>query len=262
MGEAGKLLVTTSWDDGHPADLKLAELLAKYRVTGTFYVPTRNSEGPAVMNESQIRQLASAFEVAGHSIDHVVLTRLERDEASRQIRENKRWLENVTGRPVPGFAYVRGRYNTMVRDLVEEAGFEYGRTVENLHHSVAGDPFLLPTTIQLFPHDPGVYVRNFLRNPRPVRVRLLLAALAPGSLSQRIDRMIKSCAGAGGYFHLWGHSWEIDEHGLWDTLEAALSRLSSASDAIEFVTNHEAHRSRSARLTRPPSAQAARNSVS
>ena len=31
--------ITTSWDDGHPLDLRVAELLAKYGLQGTFYVP-------------------------------------------------------------------------------------------------------------------------------------------------------------------------------------------------------------------------------
>lgn len=240
MRDGARLVVTTSWDDGHPADLRIAELLTKYGVAGTFYVPTRNSEGHAVVNENEIQQLASAFEIAGHSTDHVVLTQLERSEAARQIRDNKRWLEDVTGRTVAGFAYVQGRYNAIVKDLVETAGFEYARSVENLHHCVTGDPYLLPTTVQLFPHDRSVYVRNFLRNPRPARARLLLTALAAASLSGRIDRMIGACGRDGGYFHLWGHSWEIEEHGLWDVLETFLQRVSETSTSTEFVTNHQA----------------------
>jgi len=238
----GRLIVTTSWDDGHPKDLKLAELLAKYGVAGTFYIPTRNSEGRPVVNESELRHIASEFEVGGHSIDHVVLTKLPRAEAARQIGENKRWLEDVTGKSVPGFAYVRGRYNSEVKDVVRQAGFEYARTVENLHHSVVDDPYELPTTMQLFPHDRQIYVRNFLRNPRLTRVRLLREALAPATMIERIDRLLAACRQAGGYFHLWGHSWEIDEHGLWDALEGVLRRLPQGADTIEFATNDQARR--------------------
>ena len=31
--------ITTSWDDGHPLDLRVAELLTKYGLHGTFYIP-------------------------------------------------------------------------------------------------------------------------------------------------------------------------------------------------------------------------------
>ncbi len=33
-----KKIVTTSWDDGHKLDLKLAHLLQKYNMPATFYV--------------------------------------------------------------------------------------------------------------------------------------------------------------------------------------------------------------------------------
>lgn len=35
--ENKQLIITTSWDDGHPLDLKIAELLDKYGINGTFY---------------------------------------------------------------------------------------------------------------------------------------------------------------------------------------------------------------------------------
>src|SRR5688500_11915407 len=42
-------IVTTSWDDGHPLDIRLAEMLARHGVAGTFYVPLRY-EGVPVMD--------------------------------------------------------------------------------------------------------------------------------------------------------------------------------------------------------------------
>jgi putative transposase len=39
-----KAVVTTSWDDGHPLDLKLAELLKKYDIPATLYMPMDNPE--------------------------------------------------------------------------------------------------------------------------------------------------------------------------------------------------------------------------
>jgi peptidoglycan/xylan/chitin deacetylase (PgdA/CDA1 family) len=237
-----RFVVTTSWDDGHPSDVRLAELLAKYGVAGTFYVPNRNSEGRPVLKEAEIRQLSTAFEVGGHSIDHVVLTGLSRNEAERQISDNKRWLEEVTGKQVRGFCYVRGRYNRTVRDIVEQAGFDYARTVENLHTDVTGDPFEMPTTIQLFPHPTTTYLKNFARGQwTSTRAKLLWTALASENLAQRIGRLADTCESAEGYFHLWGHSWEIDEQNLWADLEAVLRRLSAARASTDFLTNYEAH---------------------
>jgi len=237
-----KLVVTTSWDDGHPADSRIADLLAKYGVAGTFYVPNRNSEGRPVLSERELRQLSIAFEVGGHSIDHVVLTDLAEGEATRQVTQNKLWLEEVTGRPVRGFCYVRGRYTPQLKAIVQGAGFAYARTVANLHAAPTGDAYEMPTTIQLYPHRRPVYLRNFARSrPSAMRAKLLWATLATGGLEQRIDRLIGLCRQGGGTFHLWGHSWEVEDLNLWGTLEAVLRRLAAERDSIAFATNYEAH---------------------
>lgn len=242
MGQ-GKLVVTTSWDDGHPADLRLADLLAKHGVAGTFYVPNRNSEGRPVMSGYEVRRLSNKFEIGGHSIDHVVLAGRDDAEASEQVTQNKLWLEDITGKPVPGFCYVRGRYTRRLKAVVKKAGFEYARTVAGLYSGDTGDAFEMPTTIQFYPHRKSVYLKNFVRGRTDcARVRLLWAALGSPNLEQRIERVVELCRGNGGLFHLWGHSWEIEQLSLWRTLENVLRRLAAQADSIVFATNYEAHR--------------------
>jgi hypothetical protein len=51
--------LTTSWDDGHPLDFRVADLLSKYGLTGTFYIP-RQCQTPT-MSEEQVRELATSF---------------------------------------------------------------------------------------------------------------------------------------------------------------------------------------------------------
>jgi len=235
-----RLVVTTSWDDGHPADMRLAELLAKYGVAGTFYVPNRNAEGRPVLSAGDVKELSTRFEIGGHSVDHMVLTGLANDEAERQIVENKRWLENVTSKPVRGFCYVRGRYNRTLKDIVRRSGFEYARTVENLHSSMPADAFEMPTTIQLYPHNRISYLKNFARGRlTSTRARQLWVALASEDLAQRLERLVGLCESTGGYFHLWGHSWEIEERNLWGVFEAILARLAAAATSIDFMTNYQ-----------------------
>src|SRR4051812_1205834 len=115
--ERGKapLIVTTSWDDGHPSDRRVADLLEQHGLSGTFYMPRVNSEGRPVMRPSEIAELGRRFEVGGHTQDHIVLTNLSPSEASAQIVANKHWLEDVLGREIPGFAYVRGQHNRITR---------------------------------------------------------------------------------------------------------------------------------------------------
>ncbi len=52
-----RVIITTSWDDGHPLDLKLAELLQRYAIPATFYIPIDNIERQG-MNTQEIREIA------------------------------------------------------------------------------------------------------------------------------------------------------------------------------------------------------------
>ena len=76
------LAITTSWDDGHPLDLRIAELLTKYDLQGTFYVPLHNSR--PTMSPAQIRELAGSFEIGAHTVNHVRLTSLNENDARRR----------------------------------------------------------------------------------------------------------------------------------------------------------------------------------
>ena len=84
MSNMNRTFVTTSWDDGHPLDLRVAELLAKSGLTGTFYVP-RSSQKP-VMNRSQIRELSNSFEIGAHTLEHVMIDRLSDREAASSFQ--------------------------------------------------------------------------------------------------------------------------------------------------------------------------------
>src|SRR5215469_6765595 len=100
--------ITTSWDDGHPLDLRLADLLRRHNISATFYIPRSAPHG--VLNEAQIRELSESFEIGAHTLDHVFLTEVDDARASRQIRDSKAWLEDVTGRPCTMFCPPAGKY--------------------------------------------------------------------------------------------------------------------------------------------------------
>lgn len=71
------------------------------------------------MTAEQVYELANdpLFTVGGHTVDHPYLTRCDASEASRQIKENKKWLERVTGKKCGLFAYPLGDLNAPVVDV-------------------------------------------------------------------------------------------------------------------------------------------------
>lgn len=243
--------VITSWDDGHPMDLRIAELLHKHGLKGTFFVPGRNEEGLPVMRPGEIQLLHSEFEIGSHTIDHRYLDRQTEDEAKRSISQGKEHLEHLLGDRVGGFAYPGGRYSATITNVVRNLGLDYARTVENLTVLPMRDRYHLPTTLQLFPHARSAYVRNLIKYPgRLGKLRVAAEAVRQRSLRERIEGLIDLAAERpNGLFHLWGHSWEIERNGLWNTLDWALSVLAAAASksmtvgelAMETDSNGSTH---------------------
>jgi peptidoglycan/xylan/chitin deacetylase (PgdA/CDA1 family) len=90
--------------------------------------PSRLAESSQIMTDEQIREILAepGFAIGGHSVSHTVLSTLNYEEQSFEIRESRWFLERRFGVPVRTFAYPvgeAGHYNNVSRQLVEEAGY-------------------------------------------------------------------------------------------------------------------------------------------
>ncbi len=235
-----KFLVTTSWDDGHPLDERIAELLSKYGLPGTFYVPRSGQRD--VLSPSAARALSKSFELGGHTLEHLPIDRLSDEETRAQLSSSREWVEQLTGKSCRVFCFPGGKFRSRQLRFVRQAGYKAARTVELLSTATPrriDGLFLISTTVQVFPHSPYAYARNTLKRFSPAALRWPRgsflsrdwAALARDLLSQAFHR--------GGVFHIWGHSWEIEEQGQWDKLEEFLKILSSQREKWKGVTNGE-----------------------
>jgi peptidoglycan/xylan/chitin deacetylase (PgdA/CDA1 family) len=232
-----KALMTTSWDDGHPADLRIANLLKKYNLDGTFYVPLRSQRN--LVSPPEMRSLAAEFEIGGHTINHVSLTTISDAVAWEEISGCRPIIEDIVGLPCLMFCFPNGRYARRHVSMVHQAGYRGCRTVELLSFTprvIAGIP-VLATTIQAFPHPSASYIKNALKRMafpaigrcfryRPGRGWIRLAAA-----------MLEVVCIHGGVFHLWGHSWEIDQCEAWGELEKVLSMMAQFHGQISPVSN-------------------------
>jgi peptidoglycan/xylan/chitin deacetylase (PgdA/CDA1 family) len=179
-----------SVDDGHPLDMRMADLLIKRGVQASFFVPSRNSEGQPVLPPSALRDLSGKFEIGSHTLEHRYLNRLDMHEALRQITEGKRALQDTLGKPVHGFCYPGGKYRALHCGMVQAAGFRYARTTQNLRLDVECSPLELPTTLQFYPHPRALLIATTLAAPvADAGVAAARAALAgPAAQAVRMDR--------------------------------------------------------------------------
>ena len=239
------MIVTTSWDDAQEIDLRLAEVLSKHGLRGTFYAARdyMDSLGP-----DALRRLAETHEVGAHTLTHADLTAMPVERAREEIAGSKQWLEDALGRDVAMFCYPLGRFNPAVKAEVRGAGFAGARTVEPFMIEPPTDPFEMGTTLHVYPHPlrrtgrlAPILSRQVLdpmrKNAEAIR-RFGLPVAARLNWFNLASSLFDAVRGRNGVFHLWGHAWEIEKYGMWKPFERLLARI-AASGNVRFVTNGE-----------------------
>jgi peptidoglycan-N-acetylglucosamine deacetylase len=230
--------VTISVDDGHPSDLRTADLLAKYGLPATFYVPARNPEQP-VLSSSELRQLSQQFELGGHTMNHVPLNSVPEDRARQEVAEGKAWLEDFVGKPVVSFCYPRGKHNRQIVAMVKQAGFLGARTCFLNRHDFPDDPFTWGVSTQAYNHTRVVQIRHALLE-RNFRGALNFVLIYKGTTdwATHFQHALDRVRARGGVAHLYLHSWEIDKYNDWQKLESVFRAIPPASE-LKRITNGE-----------------------
>jgi hypothetical protein len=232
------IIITTSWDDGHALDLKLARLLSKYGIRGTFYISPERTNGD-VLAPPQIKQLhRMGMEVGSHTLTHPRLTRINNHDQKREIKESKMLLENLLNSEITSFCYPKGDFDNGIVSLVKSSGYLLARTTSSFWTKHTDDHFRLPTSLHF---SPRTFHQLFRHNIKLGNVKGLVSwgidygfETDPKLLAEKMMDMLKQKSGV---FHLWGHSWEIEKYNMWGDLEYVF-RMMSRADAL-FVTNKE-----------------------
>lgn len=207
---------SVSVDDGHPLDIKMAEILEEKNIEAIFYIAIKNREGRANLSKKDVVSLSKRFEIGGHTFSHVDLTKISPKEAKEEIEAGKKALENMIGRKIYSFSPPKGKYNQKILKLVEKAGFSDCRTARIVYF---GSPdrsnFLWYPNLHLYPHslttDLIHCLKHFDYHSFRKRVRYL---------DRKHLELVEEFGKEKKHFHLWLHSWEVEERGLWPFLES------------------------------------------
>jgi hypothetical protein len=234
-------IVTTSWDDGDARDRRLADMLSAKGMKGTFYVPIQPHNSRPLLSTTDLRNLlGQGHEIGCHTVSHRLLTTVtSASELHHEVFDCKGMLQEKTGVDIRMFCYPGGRYNRTVMEHVKEAGYQGARTTRLLCPQVTFPSFEMPTSLQAFPHRRIRYLRNAARAAKvsgPIAIATNWRVLANWvELGKTLfDKVLQH----GGVWHLFGHSWEIDEHYLWSDLEKLLGYVANREHII-YATNAE-----------------------
>jgi peptidoglycan/xylan/chitin deacetylase (PgdA/CDA1 family) len=120
--EPKSLMIT--FDDGHESDLIVAAPeLARRDLHAIFFVVWSYLGRTGYMSRDQVLALrADGFEIGSHGLTHARLSLISPAEASNELLESKRRLEDLLQEPIAGLALPGGHYN----DAVLEAAWTLG----------------------------------------------------------------------------------------------------------------------------------------
>lgn len=130
-------IVTTSWDDGHHIDLRLADRLATHRLKGTFYVALNHPRQKEIADDEIQTLQRMGMEIGSHTLTHRLLTGRLASEVRYELKESKARLEDIVGAPVVSLS---------------SRGCLHGRGMRDARR----DRLCTRTHDNGVPHDPGI----------------------------------------------------------------------------------------------------------
>ena len=161
--------VLLTFDDGfHNNFSNVLPLLTKYSIPGLFFIPTQHVENPKDwlhfikiraektleqnglnkeiqsdlfdgISKKNLTQMAAnpLVTIGSHSVSHPLLSKCSQLDLVNELVNSKKYLENITGKPVKYLAYPSGDYNEKVINAVKESGYELAfgiDKIKNLGH--------------------------------------------------------------------------------------------------------------------------------
>ncbi len=215
---------TMSYDDGNDCDIPLVEIMRRHHVKGTFNInfcncpPARMAHDKHPWSRLPLDELIDLYgddmEIAMHGFTHPTWDRMPSPAAMQDILDDRRALEQATGRIIRGSAFPNGTYNQDTLDILRLAGFAYCRDV-----ITTGDFGRPPQTL--------LPLQGTTRNRDPHCLDLARKFAADHNITRHLR-----------FFYLWGHSYEFIQDNSWGLLEELLDIVSDRED-VWYATNIE-----------------------
>ena len=202
--------LTMSYDDGQRFDRQLVHIFNETGLKGSFHLNSGYLGDANHVTLEELPELYRGHEISVHTVTHPYLQPLSNEVLIREVMEDRRKLESVSGYPVRGMSYPYGDYNDRVIGVLRTCGIVCSRTTK------ATGEFKLPADFLAW--HPTCHHRNDSMD------------LADKFFAY--DRWTLPC------FFVWGHSYEFDRANNWDLIEKLARRCSGDPDTW-YATNIE-----------------------
>jgi peptidoglycan/xylan/chitin deacetylase (PgdA/CDA1 family) len=232
-----KPVVTASFDDGHPLDLKVAEKLAGRGMLATFYVAWNHPKGPEIAPGDVKTLRGMGMEIGSHTFTHAMLTHRPRSEVVDELTRSRKALEDLLGEPVKSLSYPEGLFTRMIRETVPECGYDLARTTVAFRTSARFDRARMPITVEFIPLARFGHLRHAVRDGNLRGLAHWWRLTRADADLERISQLFfADVIQKGGIFHLYARSWQIEQLGLWPAFERVLDHV-ARWDEVRYLTN-------------------------
>lgn len=125
--------LTFSYDDGQEFDRTLVEILNRNNMKGTFHLNSgklglhRGKDN--YVSAEEVGEIYRGHEVACHGVQHRNLPTITVSQMVKELEEDRKALESITGCMVQGMSYAFGNYSDEVKHIASSLGIKYSRTV-------------------------------------------------------------------------------------------------------------------------------------
>lgn len=223
FSEAKTKALILSYDDGAVQDRKLVKLLNQYGLKGTFHLNSGRLDQENVVGSGEIKPLYMGHEVSSHSYNHPGMKGFTDVDVFYEVGEDRRVLEQLTGKLVRGMAYPFGSYNPATFKTLSSLGIEYGRTVEDTYG------FSIPTErLKWNPSAHKFSKAGYMGNsPEEDRKEYALFDSLTNAFLETDQIAL---------YYVWGHSWEYDKR--WGKVEVFFQKMANRED-ISYLTHIE-----------------------
>ena len=114
--------VSITIDDGYKDNLVAVELMEKHQIRYTIYISTGLIDKEQYLTTQDLEDISKLglCTLGTHSVNHVHLSRLNKNEQYKELYDSKLFLENIIGKKVIDFSYPYGDYNDSSRNIADE----------------------------------------------------------------------------------------------------------------------------------------------
>jgi peptidoglycan/xylan/chitin deacetylase (PgdA/CDA1 family) len=196
--------ILASWDDGSIYDMRMAELMKKYSIKTTFFIPAYIFSKPeGNLTKKNCEELSKDFEIGSHSFNHKAMKKMNVAQLMNEIKGSKDFLQNIIGKEIDEFAYPKDSFNALVKGLIKGARYKKARTSIPCWLDTGNDPFAIKCTVQVA-IDRIEYKNNSW---------------------EKFARSILLKANETSTFHIFGSSKDVEKFNDWENLEVLIKEL-------------------------------------